>query len=138
MALALPAVVATAKDKDRDRHERREWRNERAWNDRSSRGWERDREARERAYRDQLRRDRAYREQLAREQAYRDRYYGNRGYGNYGYSGYSGLDRNRDGVIERREWHDRNGNNRNFNRYDLNRDGVLSPYELRAAGVRVW
>jgi hypothetical protein len=36
---------------------------------------------------------------------------------------YRGLDRNRDGAIERYEWR---GNNRSFERLDRNHDGVIS------------
>jgi Ca2+-binding EF-hand superfamily protein len=43
-------------------------------------------------------------------------------------SRFSGLDRNRDGVVTRQEWR---GNDTSFRQQDRNRDGVLSGAEIR-------
>jgi len=59
------------------------------------------------------------------ERNYRDRS-NNNGYYNGNSRGYTGLDRNRDGVIERYEWR---GNNRSFERQDRNRDGRITPQD---------
>jgi hypothetical protein len=62
------------------------------------------------------------------QQRYRYRYNDNNYYNNgnrYGYRS-NGLDRNRDGVIERYEWR---GNNRSFQRQDRNRDGLITPQD---------
>ena len=47
---------------------------------------------------------------------------------------FRGMDRNRNGVIERAEWR---GNARSFQNQDWNQDGVLSGREVRASAVRV-
>jgi EF hand domain-containing protein len=49
-------------------------------------------------------------------------------------SRFRGMDRNRNGVIERSEWR---GNARSFQNQDWNGDGVLSGREVRASAVRV-
>ena len=49
-------------------------------------------------------------------------------------SRFRGMDRNRNGVIERTEWR---GNNRSFTNQDWNNDGVLSGREVRASAMRV-
>lgn len=57
---------------------------------------------------------------------YDDRY----GYGDT--ARLSTLDRNRDGVVSRREWR---GSRQEFNQYDINRDGVISRREMARADV---
>ena len=47
---------------------------------------------------------------------------------------FRGMDRNRDGVIDRSEWR---GNTRSFRNQDWNNDGVLSGREVRANARRV-
>jgi hypothetical protein len=42
---------------------------------------------------------------------------------------YTGIDRNRDGVITRAEWP---GNDTSFRQHDRNRDGLLSGVEVRS------
>jgi hypothetical protein len=59
----------------------------------------------------------------------REQIYGDRGgyYGDSQNMRFRGMDRNRDGIITRREWR---GNDRSFRNQDLNRDGVLSGREV--------
>ena len=49
-------------------------------------------------------------------------------------SRFRGMDRNRNGIIERSEWR---GNARSFRNQDWNNDGVLSGREVRAKAARV-
>jgi len=46
---------------------------------------------------------------------------------------FAGMDRNRDGVITRKEWR---GDKKEFRALDWNRDGILSGQELRPRAVR--
>ena len=46
---------------------------------------------------------------------------------------FQGMDRNGNGLIERREW---NGSDQSFNVHDWNSDGVLSREEVRLGGRR--